>query len=76
VGRGLPGGTLEKLFRLGYDFHDEWDVSRAKFELVTLGALAVIIAIASTRYALGRPMRERQLDLPLTGSPVAGEAAG
>ena len=38
--------------------------------------LAVIIAIASTRYALGRPMRERQLDLPLTGSPVAGEAAG
>jgi hypothetical protein len=27
-------------------------------------------------YALGRPVRERQLDLPLTGPPVAGEAAG
>jgi hypothetical protein len=51
-------------------------VSRAKFEPVTLGKLAMIVAIASTRYALGRPMRERQLDLRLTGSPVAGEAAG
>jgi hypothetical protein len=51
-------------------------VSRAKFEPVTLGKLAMIVAIASTRYALGRPVRERQLDLPLTGPPVAGEAAG
>lgn len=25
---------------------------------------------------LGRPVRERQLGLPLTGPPVAGEAAG
>jgi hypothetical protein len=37
---------------------------------ITLGALAVI------GYALGQPVRERQLGLPLTGPPVAGEAAG
>jgi hypothetical protein len=47
-----------------------------KFEAVTLGALPVILAIASAGYTLGRPVRERQLDLPLTGPPVAGAAAG
>jgi glutamate:GABA antiporter len=69
-------GTLEKLFGLGYDFRDEWGVSRARFEAITLGTLAVILAIALIGYALGRPVRERQLDLPLTGPPSAGEAAG
>jgi hypothetical protein len=64
VGRGLPGGTLEKLFRLGYDFHDEWDVSRAKFEAVPFGTLALIC------YALGRPMRERQSASLTCRSPV------
>jgi hypothetical protein len=41
-----------------------------------LGAFAVTVAIASIGYALGRPVRERQLGLPLTGPSVAGEAAG
>ena len=60
-------GTLERLFGLGYDFHAEWGVSRAKFEALTLGTLAVIVAIALIGYALGRPVRERQLELPLVG---------
>jgi hypothetical protein len=51
-------------------------VSHAKFEAMKLGAFAVIVAIASIGYALGQPVREGQLDLPLTGPPVAGEAAG
>lgn len=69
-------GTLEKLFGLGYNFRDEWGVSRAKFEAVTLGILAVILAIALIGYALGRPVREHQLDLPLAGPPAADEAGG
>jgi hypothetical protein len=44
-------------------------VSRARFEAVKLGAFAVTVAIVSIGCALGRPVRERQLDLPLTGPP-------
>jgi hypothetical protein len=51
----LPG-TLEKLFEFDYDLHDECGVSR-EVRAVTLGTLAVI------GYALGRPVRKRQLEL-------------
>ena len=68
-------GTLEKLFGLGYDTHDEWASRERSLRRSRLTPVAVIVAIASTGYALGRP-GERQLDLPLTGQPVAGEAAG
>jgi hypothetical protein len=63
VGRGPPGHAREALW-LGYDFHDEWGISRAKFELVTLGTLALI------GYALGRPVRERQSASLTCRSPV------
>jgi glutamate:GABA antiporter len=68
-------GTLESLFGLGYDFKDEWGVSRAQFETLTLGTLAVILAIALIGYALGRPVRERPLDLPLAGPPAPAESS-
>jgi amino acid transporter len=53
-------GTLEKLFGLQYDFKGTWGVSRAKFETLTLGTLAVIVVIALVGYWLGRPVREQQ----------------
>jgi amino acid transporter len=60
----LPG-TLEELFGLGYDFKDQWGVSRATFEALTLGTLAVILLIALVGYALGRDVRERAVEIAL-----------
>jgi amino acid transporter len=58
-------GVLEKLFGLSYDFQDAWGVSRATFEELTLGTLAVVLAIALIGYALGRSVRENVAVIPL-----------
>jgi hypothetical protein len=58
-------GTLEKLFGLRYDFKEEWGVSRWTFEALTLGTLAVILAIALVGYALSRDVRERAVEIAL-----------
>ena len=52
-------------FGLGYDFKDQWGVSRATFEALTLGTLAVILLIALVGYALGRDVRERAVEIAL-----------
>jgi amino acid transporter len=66
-------GVLEKLFGIEYNFKDEWGVSRATFEALTLGTLAVILAIALIGYALGRSVREKVAVVPLQ-SEVRGPA--
>jgi glutamate:GABA antiporter len=58
-------GVLEKLFGVSYDFKDEWGVSRGTFEALTLGTLAVVLAIAVVGYALGRSVREHVAIIPL-----------
>ena len=40
--------TLERLFGIDYAFKDTWGVSFAKFEVLTLGTLAVVALIASS----------------------------
>jgi glutamate:GABA antiporter len=64
-------GTLESLFGLGYDFEDEWGVSRATFEALTLGTLAVILVIALVGYALGRDVRARAVEVALETDAAA-----
>jgi hypothetical protein len=63
-------GTLESLFGLSYDFRDEWGVSRGTYEALTLGTLAVVLAIALVGYALGRSVRERVAVLPLEADVI------
>jgi amino acid transporter len=58
-------GTLESIFGLDYDFRDTWGVSRGTYEALTLGTLAVILAIALIGYALGRSVRERVAVVPV-----------
>jgi amino acid transporter len=67
-------GVLEKLFGISYDFKDEWGVSRATFEALTLGTLAVILAIALIGYALGRSVREQVAMVPLQADVPAPAA--
>ena len=64
-------GVLEKLFGLSYDFKDEWGVSRGTYEALTLGTLAVVLAIALVGYALGRSVREQVAVVPLEADSAA-----
>lgn len=58
-------GVLEELFGISYDFKDEWGVSRGTYEALTLGTLAVVLAIAVIGYVLGRSVREQVAIVPL-----------
>ena len=49
VGSLFPG-TLEGLFGIDYSFDDNWGVSRASFEVFTLGTLTVVILIGVAGY--------------------------
>ena len=74
--------TLERVFGIDYAFKDTWGVSFAKFEVLTLGTLAVVALIAVVGYVLGAPVRRREVDvlieapdsgsLALEGKPVLG----
>jgi len=65
-------GTLEPLFGLEYPFVDTWGVSRFRFEIFTLGTLAVLVAIAVIGYAAGRGVRSAQARSHLLDDRIAG----
>ncbi|MDP9344721.1 MAG: APC family permease, partial [Actinomycetota bacterium] len=62
-------GTLEKLFGLSYDFKDEWGLSRATFEALTLGTLGVVLLLALLGYALSGSVRAQRAELALQSDP-------
>jgi glutamate:GABA antiporter len=65
-------GTIEKIVGVDYgSFKDSWGVTRGRFEAVTLGTLAVIIALGVVGYALGKAVREQVVDVPL--EPALGD---
>jgi glutamate:GABA antiporter len=71
-------GTIDKhIFGLSYNIEDAYGVSRARFEAFTLGTLAIVVVFAIVGYALGKPVRDQQVDLPLVPAagldPVAGD---
>lgn len=52
-------GTLEKVFGVSYDFKASWGLTRGKFELYTLGTLAVIVAFGLVGYLAGAGVRRQ-----------------
>ena len=40
-------GVLEGVFGINYDFSGTWGVSRATFEIFTIGTLVVVVAVAA-----------------------------
>lgn len=50
-------GVLERIFGLSYNFKDNWSVTRATFETLTLGTLAVILLLAIAGYLAGSGVR-------------------
>jgi len=67
-------GVREKLYNVPYNFPASWWLSRRKFELYTLGALAVIIAFGIVGYITGAGVRrqivEFEGDRPEPAAPV------
>jgi amino acid transporter len=57
--------TLERVFGVGYKFKDSWGVTQGVFEALTLGTLAVIVAIGLVGYWLGREVRTREAVVPI-----------
>jgi amino acid transporter len=64
-------GTLEALFGLDYPFLDHWGVSRLRFEVFTLGTLAVLTLIAVAGYIQGHSVRSAKLGPAEFDDPVA-----
>jgi len=62
--------TLERLFGVGYGFKGSWGVGQGEFEALTLGALAVIFAIALIGYAAGAGVRAQSVETPLEPVPA------
>jgi amino acid transporter len=59
-------GTIEKLIGVDYgSFHDAWGVSRAKFEVYTLGTLLIITLIGVVGYLAGARTRRRVATVPV-----------
>ncbi len=57
--------VLEKLFGVGYDFKGSWGVTRGTFEVLTLGTLAVIVAIGVVGYWAGGKLRQEAATVEL-----------
>jgi amino acid transporter len=51
--------VLEKVFGVGYNFNESWGVGRLRFELYTLGSLAIILAVAGIGYVAGAGVRSQ-----------------
>jgi amino acid transporter len=65
-------GTIESVVGVDYgSFKDSWGVSRARFEIVTLGTLAAIVLLAVIGYLSGKRVREQDIVAPL--EPVLGD---
>jgi amino acid transporter len=70
----FPGTIDRYIFGLKYSVHDNYGVSRARFEVFTLGTLAVVIAFGVIGYILGKPVRDRVVEVPISGlEPVSGD---
>src|SRR5215471_17273537 len=63
--------VIERHLGAGYNFKAYWGISRMRFEVFTLGTLAVIIAFAIIGYWLGRPVRQQTADLALVAPAPA-----
>jgi amino acid transporter len=68
-------GTLERITGHSYSIQDSYGVSRLRFEVFTLGTLAVILVVGLIGYALAADVRAKAVTIPLdTGlEPASGD---
>jgi glutamate:GABA antiporter len=68
-------GTLEKVFGIDYNFHDTWGVSRSTYEVLTIGTLGVVFAVALIGYALAGDVRAHAARITLDTDDLPETAA-
>ncbi len=61
--------TIEGWLGVGYDFEEVWGVTRLRFEVFTLATLAIVILLGVVGYVFGKPVRDRETDVPLVARP-------
>jgi 1,4-dihydroxy-2-naphthoate octaprenyltransferase len=68
-------GILERLSGHSYSVVASYGVSRVRFEVFTLGTLAVILVFGLIGYALAADVRAKAVDIPLEAGlePAAGD---
>jgi amino acid transporter len=69
----FPGTIDEYIFGLHYSVPDNYGVSRARFEVFTLGTLGVVILFGVIGYILGKPVRDQNVDVPIAFEPAGGD---
>jgi amino acid transporter len=60
-------GTLEELFGKSYSIEDNYGVSRMRFEVFTLGTLAIIVLIGVAGYIAGAGVRAKTVNIGAPG---------
>jgi len=68
-------GAINGLFGQSFSIEDDWGVSRAFFEWVTLGSFAVMVLVGVLFWAIGRADRRRGLTGEVEQQPQAAAAA-
>jgi amino acid transporter len=68
-------GTLEVLTGHSYSVMDSYGVTRLRFEVFTLGTLAIVVAVGVIGYVLAADVRAKVVDIPLEAGvePAAGD---
>jgi glutamate:GABA antiporter len=69
-------GTLERITGHSYSVMDNYGVTRLRFEVFTLGTLAIILVIGVIGYVLAADVRARAVAVPLDSTglePAAGD---
>lgn len=61
--------TIEGWLGVGYNFEEAWGVTRLRFEVFTLGTLAIVVLLGVVGYMLGKPVRDQEVDMPLVAAP-------
>jgi hypothetical protein len=67
-------GTLDELFGRTYSMQDSYGVTRLRFEVFTLGTLAVIVLIGIAGYIAGAGVRAQTVEIPAHGLGADGLA--
>jgi amino acid transporter len=68
-------GTLEELFGKSYSMHDAYGVSRIRFEVFTLGTLAIILAIGVIGYISAAGVRQHEVEVPIAQPAIEPDLA-
>jgi hypothetical protein len=60
-------GTLERALGFSYDYQENWGVSFARYEAISIGIVVLIGVLTAVGYALAAPVRADAVELELDG---------